>query len=83
MDCDDAEEACDLLRHKNSNVTRAVYRAHFSAKRREALRARIGARHGATVEAPVEATDLSPARQTEGAGNGNVAPLRGIAADGG
>jgi len=28
MDCDDAEEARDLLRHKNSNVTRAIYRAH-------------------------------------------------------
>ena len=27
----------DLLRHQNSNVTRAVYRAHFSDKRREAL----------------------------------------------
>jgi integrase len=44
MDCDDAEEARDLLRHKNSNVTRAIYRAHFSDKRREALRARMEAR---------------------------------------
>ena len=44
MDCDDAEEARDLLRHKNSNVTRAVYRAHFSDKRRETLRARMEAR---------------------------------------
>jgi integrase len=26
MDCDDAEEARDLLRHKNSNATRAIYR---------------------------------------------------------
>ena len=43
MDCDDAEEARDLLRHRNSNVTRAVYRAHFSDKRREALRARMEA----------------------------------------
>jgi integrase len=39
MDCDDAEEARDLLRHKNSNVTRAVYRAHFGDRRREGLRA--------------------------------------------
>jgi integrase len=44
MDCDDAEEARDLLRHKNSNVTRYVYRAHFSEKRREALRTRMEAR---------------------------------------
>jgi hypothetical protein len=40
MECDDAEEARDLLRHKNSNVTRAVYRAHFSDQRRELLRAK-------------------------------------------
>ena len=44
MDCDDAEEARDLLRHKNSNVTRAVYRAHFGDRRREQLRARMEAR---------------------------------------
>lgn len=44
MDCDDAEQARDLLRHKNSNVTRAVYRAHFADVRREALRARMEAR---------------------------------------
>jgi len=43
-DCDDAEEARDLLRHKNSNVTRAVYRPHFGDLRREALRARMKAR---------------------------------------
>jgi integrase len=49
MDCDDAEEARDLLRHKNSNVTRAVYRAHFSDRRRELLRARMEARHRNTV----------------------------------
>jgi hypothetical protein len=41
MDCDDAEEARDLLRHKNSNVTRAIYRAHFGDRRRELLRARM------------------------------------------
>ena len=44
MDCEDAEEARDLLRHKNSNVTRAVYRAHFGDRRRELLRARLEAR---------------------------------------
>jgi integrase len=44
MDCDDAEEARDLLRHKNSNVTRAVYRSHFGDRRRELLRARMEAR---------------------------------------
>lgn len=44
MECEDAEEARDLLRHKNSNVTRAVYRAHFGDRRREALRARMEAR---------------------------------------
>ena len=46
MDCEDAEEARDLLRHKNSNVTRAIYRAHFSDRRRELVRARLEARHG-------------------------------------
>lgn len=44
MDCDDAEEARDLLRHKNSNVTRAIYRAHFGDRRRELLRARMETR---------------------------------------
>ena len=44
MDCGDAEEARDLLRHKNSNVTRAVYRAHFGDRRRELLRARMETR---------------------------------------
>ncbi len=50
MDCLDAEEARDLLRHKNSNVTRSVYRAHFGDRRREQLRARM--------EARLEALDL-------------------------
>lgn len=51
MECDDAEEARDLLRHKNSNVTRAVYRAHFDDKRRELLREKLEARHrGRIVE---------------------------------
>jgi integrase len=49
MECEDAEEARDLLRHRNSNVTRAIYRAHFSDRRREALRARMEARMDATV----------------------------------
>jgi hypothetical protein len=49
MDCEDAEEARDLLRHKNSNVTRIVTRAHFGDRRRELLRARMEARHGSTV----------------------------------
>jgi hypothetical protein len=40
MDSEDAEEARDLLRHKNSNMTRAIYRGHFNDKRRELLRAR-------------------------------------------
>jgi integrase len=44
MDCDDAEEARDLLRHKNSNITRAIYRAHFGDRRRELLRARMETR---------------------------------------
>jgi integrase len=51
MECEDAEEARDLLRHKNSNVTRAIYRAHFSDRRRELLRARLEARHGRPDEA--------------------------------
>ncbi len=55
MDCDDAEETRDLLRHKNSNVTRAVYRAHFGDRRRELLRARMEARHGSTVAADPQA----------------------------
>jgi integrase len=45
MDCDDAEEARDLLRHKNSNVTVAVYRRHFTTERRESLREKLEARH--------------------------------------
>jgi integrase len=54
MDCDDAEQARMLLRHKNSNVTRAIYRAHFGDRERELLRARLEARHGsgAAAEAP-------------------------------
>jgi integrase len=44
MDCDDAEDARDLLRHKNSNVTRAIYRAHLDDRRRELLRTRMETR---------------------------------------
>lgn len=51
MDCLDAEEARDLLRHKNSNVTLAVYRAHFGDLRRETLRARMEARMEASDRA--------------------------------
>jgi integrase len=56
MDCDDAEEARDLLRHKDSNVTRQIYRAHFDERRRELLRAKLEARHG-NAEAFAEATE--------------------------
>jgi hypothetical protein len=49
MDSDDAEEARDLLRHKNSNVTRAVYRAYLSDRPRSLLRARMEARHASKV----------------------------------
>jgi hypothetical protein len=41
----------DLLRHKNSNVTRAIYRGRVNDKRRELLRARPEARHGSNEEA--------------------------------
>ena len=41
----------DLLRHKNSNGTRAIYRGRVNDKRRELLRARPEARHGSNEEA--------------------------------
>ncbi|HWK25128.1 MAG TPA: hypothetical protein VNS09_01105 [Solirubrobacter sp.] len=68
MDCDDAEEARDLLRHKNSNVTRAVYRAHFGDRRREQLRARMEALDGGRAQSPepprsVEVVDLQAKRE--------------------
>jgi integrase len=44
MDCEDVEEARDLLRHKDSVVTARIYRRHFSDKRREALRTKMEAR---------------------------------------
>jgi hypothetical protein len=43
MECEDAEEVRDPLRHRKSNVMRAIYRAHFEDKRREQLRARMEA----------------------------------------
>ena len=64
MDCEDAEEARDLLRHRNSNVTRAVYRAHFGDERRELLRSRMAA------------TDRKEPRQGR-ADSDNVADARG------
>lgn len=77
MDCDDAEEARDLLRHKNSNVTRAVYRGHFSDKRRESLRAKMEARHGSPrAESRLERTDRSEPQQSATAEGGNVRQLR-------
>jgi integrase len=78
-ECDDAEQARDLLRHKNSIVTRAVYRAHFDDRRREQLRARMEARmetraetsgRGKAQERPaeggVDVTDLRDARDEAG-----------------
>ena len=54
MDFEDAETARDLLRHKNSNVTRTVYRNHFDDRRREELRAKLEARAAVVVPAPAE-----------------------------
>jgi integrase len=68
MECEDAEEARDLLRDKNSNVTRTVYRAHFGDRQREALRARM--------EARMEATNGSSPRQTASPQPGEVVDLR-------
>ena len=70
MECEDAEEARDLLRHRNSNVTRAVYRAHFSDRRREALRARM--------EARVEATDGNRSQQALTSSIGEVVDLQEV-----
>lgn len=68
MDCDDAEEARDLLRHKDSTVTRQVYRAHFGNQRRELLRAKMEARHGgADAEAFTEAHSAD-GRGSDGSG---------------
>jgi integrase len=77
MDCDDAEEARDLLRHKNSNVTRAIYRGHFDDRRRESLRAKLEARHAEPiVEAPMEAGDLSEGQEAVTGQTAEVVQLR-------
>jgi hypothetical protein len=70
MECEDAEEARDLLRHRNSNVTRAVHRAHFSDRRREALRARM--------EARMEATDGNRPQQALASSISEVVDLREV-----
>ncbi|MCL2419863.1 MAG: site-specific integrase [Conexibacteraceae bacterium] len=67
MDCDDAEEARDLLRHKNSNVTRAVYRQHFGDRRRELLRARMETRME-TAGDPAAQTDRGEGQPGRGSG---------------
>src|SRR5215210_1225977 len=74
MDCDDAEEARDLLRHKNSNVTRAIYRAHFGDRRRELLRARMEAR----METRMETLNGDQVQQTSERASSEVADLRDI-----
>jgi hypothetical protein len=86
--CGDAEEARDLLRHKNSNVTRAIYRAHFDDHRREALRARMDSRmeseNGRTSQqpadrSPVEVVDMQDIRPT---GSRRQHPRRALGARG-
>jgi integrase len=79
MDCDDAEEARDLLRHKNSNVTRAIYRAHFGDRRRELLRARMEARMETRAETPIG----DQAQQTPEGASTEVADLRVVRRDSG
>jgi integrase len=74
MECEDAEEARDLLRHKNSNVTRAVYRAHFGNRRREQLRVRLEARHGSSIDVP----GRSGAQHGASAPTGEIIPLQEI-----
>jgi hypothetical protein len=79
MDCDDAEEARDLLRHKNSNVTRAIYRAHFGDRRRELLRARMEAR----METRLETSVASQAQHTRRDGTAETGDLQEIPDDAG
>ena len=74
MDCGDAEEARDLLRHKNSNVTRAVYRAHFDDRRREQLRARMEAR----METRAETSGRGEAQLRSVEGGAEVPDLQDI-----
>jgi integrase len=77
MDCDDAEEARDLLRHKNSNVTRSIYRAHFSEQRRELLLERMEARDVArSARSAHEATDGKHGVTDARADGAEVRPLR-------
>jgi integrase len=64
MDCEDVEEARDLLRHKDSVVTARVYRRHFSDKRREALRSKMEARDAkARMETRMETAPGSKRQQ--------------------
>ena len=85
MACDDAEEARDLLRHRNSTVTRTVYRAHFGDRRREALRARMEARmeaangnrpQQAPEPGPSEVVDLQALRHSEQRAAADARPLQ-------
>jgi integrase len=73
MDCDDAAEARDLLRHKNSNVTRAIYRGHFDDRRRESLRAKLEARHGRSAG---DVVDRSEALESSKPLAGDVVEMR-------
>jgi integrase len=77
MDCDDAEEARDLLRHKNSNVTRAIYRAHFGDRRRELLRARMEAR----METRMETSDVAEPQRSDGRPTADLAVPRALRSD--
>jgi hypothetical protein len=80
MECDDAEEARDLLRHKNSNVTRAIYRAHFGDRRREELRARMERRmeRSADTEAQDDQGEDTQPRGIATALGGSALRLRGL-----
>ena len=73
MSCGDVEEARDLLRHKNSNVTRAIYRAHFGDRRRELLRARMEAR-----ETRLETSNGDEAQPAPATAGTKVADLRAV-----
>jgi hypothetical protein len=69
MDCDDADEARDLLRHRNSNVTRPVYRAHFSGP---ATLTAAGEDGGALGEQGAERAAGRPARRGRPARTGEL-----------
>ena len=66
MDCFDAAEGRDLLRHRNSNVTRAIYRAHFDDRRREQLRSRMEPRMETSAGGDSQRS-MRPCRCTSGA----------------